>query len=76
MLSNKSEESFIDDEMKDYIKKDGNSFFQRVDAENANKVFSEFMATRRNWNSIKCIENDTMLLPPKEEYKIENIEII
>ena len=63
-------------DMKAYIKKDGNSFFQRVDAENANKVFSDFMATRRNWNSIRCIENDTMQLPPKEEYKIEKIEII
>jgi hypothetical protein len=63
-------------DMKVYIKKDGNSFFQRVKEENANKVFSEFMDTRRNWNSIRCIEDDTMQLPPKEEYKIENIEII
>ena len=61
-----------------YFKKDPNShLFYLVDGDEINSIFSKYMNTRGTWEQLGIsFKDESMQLPPSEEYEIEEIKII
>lgn len=66
------------EEFKIYFLNAVNHRFERINTSDINTVLSKFMTTRQTWSDMgyNIIPEQYMSLPPREEYQIEQIEII
>ena len=65
-------------EFKIYFLNDCNHRFERINNSDINTIFSRFMTTRDTWQTMgyQIIRDQYVLLPPREEYETEEINII